>query len=77
MKRKDWAVMSPETKHEVVVQAALGTPSAAAVLWTKVMGLSIDNWLGLFGIGFIVLQAMYLLWKWWRDIQKARREDAR
>lgn len=75
MERKAALVMSPETKHEIAVQAVVGTPSAAAVLWTKIMGLSIDNWLGLAGIAFIGLQALYLLWRWWRDIKRARRED--
>lgn len=68
-------IMSPETKHEIGVQAALGTPSAIAVLWTKFLGLTIDNWLGISGIIFIALQAGYLLWRWWRDLKRARRED--
>lgn len=67
--------LSPETRHEVVVQAVLATPSAAAVLWTKILNLNTNDWLGLSGIGFIALQAAYLLWRWRRDIRRDRLED--
>ena len=65
--------ISPDLKHEVVSQAIACTPSVLAVFWTKVLDLSIDNWLGLSGIAFILLQASYLIWKWRRDAKRPRR----
>ncbi len=44
----------------VVAGAASGWDLNAAVLWATLL--------------YIGLQAAYLLWKWWRDIQREREE---
>lgn len=57
---------------ETATQIAQAIPSILAVIHSKVLGLSIDNWLGLCGIAFLVIQAAYLLWKWRRDWTRER-----
>lgn len=63
----------PVNRHETALQIATAAPSVLAVVGVKILGLSISDWLGLFGIFFLVLQACYLLWKWRRDIKRERR----
>lgn len=65
--------VNPLNRHDTAVQIATAAPSVLAVVWIKILGLSINDWLGLFGIFFLVLQAGYLLWKWRRDIKRERR----
>lgn len=64
--------------HELVTQAVIAAPSVTAILVTKVLGLHINDWLGLLGIGFLALQAAGYLWRWRRDIriEKERQKAA-
>lgn len=62
--------MTPEHK-DAVLQTLQATPAVTAV-WAVINDLSIENWLGISGIIFLVLQAMYLMWKWRRDIKRER-----
>lgn len=59
---------TPERVSDAASQVLMATPSVAAVTATKIFGLEIDSWLGLAGIGFLMLQAAYLIWRWRRDI---------
>lgn len=68
--------MTPEQRHDAIVQTAAATPSILAIVATKLLSLPIEKWLGLAGIGFIVLQAAYLLWRWRRDIRRERLRGA-
>lgn len=68
--------MPPDSKHDLAVQAAQAAPSVAAIIATKVLNLDVQSWLGLFGIGFIALQAAYLVWKWRRDVKREREREA-
>lgn len=52
--------------REVGVAVAKTLPPVT--LWA----LTLNDWLALFGIGYIILQAMYLVWKWVREWRKAR-----
>lgn len=53
-------------KQEVVSNAAMATPSLASLVlvWLNEHGNAILTWAS---IGFIILQALYLLWKWRRE----------
>lgn len=68
--------MTPEQRHDAIVQTAAATPSIVAIVVTKLLSLPVEKWLGVAGIGFIVLQAAYLLWRWRRDIHRERRRLA-
>lgn len=65
--------MNVENRHDAAVQIANSGPSLAFVSVT-LAGIHIQDWLAITGIVFIVLQALYLLWRWRRD---ARIEDER
>lgn len=65
--------MTPENRHDTLLQVATAAPAGIAVVATKVLGLTIENWVGICGILFLVLQAAYLVWKWRRDILRERR----
>lgn len=56
--------MTPQQKHDAMNQGIIATPSIIGVLWTKVLGLPVSTWVGLFSIAFITLQISYLVWKW-------------
>lgn len=60
--------MTPETKHDAVVQLAQSGPSLAFVTLVFA-GVNIHDWLALAGITFIVIQVFYLLWRWRRDVR--------
>lgn len=62
--------MTPQQKHDAMSQGIIATPSIIGVLWTKILGLPVATWVGLFSIAFITLQISYLVWKWhaeWKD----------
>jgi disulfide bond formation protein DsbB len=57
--------MKQETSS-TIVQAL---PSAS-VIGATILGLSLPDWAAIAGIAFIVLQAVYLIWKWTREAKK-------
>jgi len=59
-----------DQKHEVIAQAMQSTPSITAATATVLLGVTVSEWLGIVSIGFIVLQAAYLVWKWRREARK-------
>lgn len=65
--------MNPHTHeekvHEVISQTVIAAPSITAIVVAKVLDLHINDWLGLLGIGFLLLQAIAFVWRWQRDIQ--------
>lgn len=54
----------------VVHEVANAVPSTAALFVTWVLGLSVEKWLALVSIGFIGLQAAYLVWKWAKEARR-------
>jgi len=65
--------VTPEHKHEALMQGAASLPSWGAIgIW--LLGVPVEKWAAAAGICFIVVQMAYLGWKWRRDI---RREDER
>lgn len=47
--------------RDIAIQAAVNAPTAT---WALLTGLTLAEWLA---IGMAVLQAIYLLRKWWRE----------
>ena len=43
-----------------------------AVVGASVAGVSLQSWVYLFTIGFIVLQAAHLIWKWRKEARGKR-----
>lgn len=61
------ADVRPE-EHTTALQLV---PSIAAVV-TWAAGLTIEKWLGIAGIVFILIQTVGYLWRWRRDIRRER-----
>ena len=55
--------MNSEAKQDMVVQGLASVPSGTALM-TWLIGLPIEKWLAAAGFGFILLPAVYLLWRW-------------
>jgi hypothetical protein len=56
-------------KQETTNSLVQALPSVGAIGAT-IFGLSLPDWAAIAGIAFIVLQAIYLLWKWTREAKK-------
>ena len=54
--------MDAERTHAAVIEAARATPSVAAIIAT-IGGLTVEKWLAVAGIGFIVVQAVVMIWR--------------
>lgn len=60
--------MTPEAKHDLAAQGWQALPSLAAIAaWLG--GLTIEKWVGICGIGFLVLQAIGYVWRLRRDMR--------
>jgi hypothetical protein len=54
--------------------AALKTAPMVAVAGASAAGWSVQEWMYAGTLGYIVLQAAYLVWKWIREWRKSRAE---
>lgn len=70
--------MDTSQKVDFLNEAAKGAPPAAVALSAHVLGLGLADWVAIATIAYIVLQASFLIWKWWRlsRDRKALRKDA-
>lgn len=66
--------LSAEQKQDIAVAVVHTTPGAASAGAARLGGLPLSDWAVIATIGFVVLQAAYLIWKWRRDY---KREQAR
>lgn len=55
------------SRQETVRSLIEATPAATAIV---VSNSDLDWWLKAAGIAFLVLQALYLLWRWRRDVRR-------
>ena len=55
--------MTPE-QHEIVEQAARGTP---AVVGAIAAAMTLNHWVALATLVYIIVQLLYLIRKWWRE----------
>lgn len=54
--------------------AAIKSAPPVAVAAASVAGWSVQEWMYAGTLGYIVLQAGYLVWKWYREWHKSRSE---
>lgn len=64
--------MTPDRANELATQTVIAAPSLTAIVISKVLNLQINDWLGLLGIAFLILQAAAFVWRWRRDIRIER-----
>lgn len=62
--------MSANLANEIGVAGAKTAPVAAISGLAAVGALDITFWVGVATIGYVVLQAAYLIWKWRREARK-------
>lgn len=58
-----------QQSHEAASAAVQVLPSVTLV-GSHIYGLSLPDWAAIAGIAFVVLQALYLVWKWRREWSK-------
>lgn len=64
--------MQHDFAHEVNIAAAKSAP-AIGVAAAAASGWSVQEWMYAATIGYIVMQAAYLGWKWYREWRKGNR----
>jgi len=57
---------------DIISEAAKSAPPAAVTVVATASGISLNNFIGVATLFYIVLQAGYLVWKWRRDIKRER-----
>lgn len=70
-----------QSTHDIAVEAAKGTPAVAGAIASA---MTLNQWVMISTAVYIILQALYLLRKWWREeidreyaLARRRVEDAR
>lgn len=67
--------LNAQQKSDIASAAYQAVPSTTAATGFTAMGVSASEWLVLLSIGFVVLQAAQLIWKWRRDYINETRRD--
>ena len=58
--------------HAVTVQAAKGAPAVAGALFSA---MTLNQWVALATLVYIIVQLLYLIRKWWREEVDRRRSQ--
>lgn len=58
------------TKDGIVSEGAKATPPLVVLMLDKVTGANLNNMLLVVTIGYVCLQAAYLVWKWRRQAKR-------
>jgi hypothetical protein len=64
-------------KIDLVNEVLKSAPPLAVVGTAWYLKLELDDWLKLATIGYIALQAVYLLWRWYQDWKKTKPRKVR
>ena len=56
--------MSNDSRVQAAIEAAKAAPAVAGA---AAAGITLNHWVALATVAYIVLQALYLLRKWWRE----------
>lgn len=59
--------LSAEQRQDLAVAAAQSAPGAVVSSSARIADLPLSDWAIVATIGFVALQAFYLIWKWRRD----------
>ena len=66
--------MTPEQKSDVLVEAAKAAPPVAITTAVTVGGLTLNEWVAVATLLYIVLQSGWLVWKWFHAIKDKKNE---
>lgn len=59
-------------RQEIAQELAKAAPPVTVTSWAWLNGLTLDKWVAIATLIYIVLQAAHLVWKWWREFQRRR-----
>ena len=66
--------MTPEQKSDVLVEVAKAAPPVAITTAVTVGGLTLNEWVAVATLLYIVLQSGWLVWKWFHAIKDKKNE---
>jgi hypothetical protein len=66
--------MSPEQKSDLITEAAKATPPVVITTAVTVGGLTLNEWVAVATLLYIVLQSGWLVWKWFHAIKDKKNE---
>ena len=67
--------MSPEQKSDLITEAAKATPPVVITTAVTVGGLTLNEWVAVATLLYIVLQSGWLVWKWFHAIKDKKNEE--
>lgn len=59
-------------KQDVAIEAAKAAPPVAISTLASVQGWDMSHWVGAATFAYVLLQAAYLAWKWWREYKASQ-----
>lgn len=68
--------MSPAQKSDILAEAAKAAPPIAITTAVTVGGLTLNEWVALATLLYIVLQSGWLVWKWYHAIKDKKNEKS-
>lgn len=66
--------MTPEQKSDIVSEAIKAAPPIAITTAVTVGGLTLNEWVAIATLLYIVLQSGWLVWKWYHAIKDKNNE---
>ena len=60
-------------KQAITHESLKSAPPVAITAWAWMNGLTLNEVVALATLGYIALQAGYLLWKWWHEFKRRRK----
>jgi uncharacterized membrane protein len=66
--------MTPEQKSDIASEAIKAAPPVAITTAVTVGGLTLNEWVAIATLLYIVLQSGWLVWKWYHAIKDKKNE---
>lgn len=60
-------------RQEIAQEAMKATPPVAVALAGHFAGMTLQDWVLIATLVYVVLQAGHLLWKWYREIKRGHK----
>lgn len=57
-------------RQEIAQEAYKATPPVAVTGWAWINGMTLEKWVAVATLIYIVLQAGHLVWRWYREWRK-------
>lgn len=57
-------------RGDVTQEGLKSAPAVTVTAWAFINGMTLEKWLALTTLVYVVIQAAYLIWKWYREWRK-------